>query len=108
MDEFYQTLWKKINDCIGDDENTEIKNAKKIKMCIEVMKDLSQYVYLFLEDRKDQLSKLKVPGDGLPEWYQSKEHDLVLLKLVKKHGFEFKSIFSDDDVKLTFQVKASG
>ncbi|KAL9653103.1 hypothetical protein ABK040_006321 [Willaertia magna] len=71
--------------------------AKKLLQSIELMNKLYTTVYPNFEECVDKLAYLKV--SGLPRWWKGKEHDRQLVKGVKKHGFDFKAIFSDKEFK---------
>ena len=73
--------------------------AKKLLQRIEIMNNLYMHVYPNWEECKDKFKYLKASGSGLPKWWKSNQHDRELVRGIKKHGFEFKKLFADKDLK---------
>jgi chromodomain-helicase-DNA-binding protein 7 len=80
-------------------EDIAQNTAKKVLQRCRIMIDLKRFVFPNIEEMKDKLAHLKVPGSGLPRWWKP-IHDAQIIKGVKHHGFNFKELF--EDKKLIF------
>jgi SNF2 family DNA or RNA helicase len=66
--------------------------AQKLLSRIHIMNELATNVFPHLDDFSNKLKYLTVQGQGLPKWWKNSD-DMAMLRGVRKHGFDFKSIF---------------
>eukprot|EP01080_Neovahlkampfia_damariscottae_P008691 gene8691-638_t len=88
---------KKTDDKKKEDDAVTPLTSKKVLERVRVMEKIYQFVYPQLEEMK---AKLKYLSDlkGLPKWWDH-NCDYDLLVGIKTHGFDFKSLFADQNYR---------